>query len=173
MIIAGALKTILDNQEINLNINGNSVNEKIKFHYGDQKELLLWVKSMRDAKKYPLVWYVLNEYTENEGVYYVDARIVLMQVTKVDKLNDWRTFNTYKDVLKPLSSKVKTLLLQNPHISILGDLDTRFAEKDEPKYGLSRNNDETSGASQSISQDIVDASILKFRMSIKAQCIIK
>ena len=40
------------------------VNRDVQFHYGDQKELLLWIKNRGNYPKYPLIWYVLNKYTE-------------------------------------------------------------------------------------------------------------
>lgn len=168
MIIATALKKVFTG--FTLDIDG--VNRDVQFHYGDQKELLLWVKNRGNYPKYPLIWYVLNRYTEHNGRFKTDARIVLMALTRATEMNTWRAENTYLNILQPLFDKVENTLLTHPYITIYGNLPTKFEQKDEPKYGIPRNNDETIGSSSSISQDFVDAKIITFNLEIQPYCII-
>ena len=169
MIIATALKELFSGME--LPINGN--NREVQYHYGDQKELLLWIRNRGNQQKYPLIWYVLNRYTEFDGRFTVDARIVLMELTRVSELNTWRSEHSYFNILQPLSDKVTKSILRNPFITVYGQSEGKFQQRDEPKSGLPRNNDESAGSNKSISTDFVDAKILTFKMEIKPHCIIK
>ena len=169
MIIATALKEVFKG----FNITFEGTDRNVQFHYGDQKELMLWIHNRGNLEKYPLVWYVLNSYTEINGSFNVKGRLVLMQVTRKTELNTWRSENTYLNILQPLSNKVKKKLLENKNIIIQGNRYEKFVEKDEPKYGIQRNNDETTGANKRVSTDFVDAKILTFDMIIKPYCIIK
>lgn len=173
MIIASALRELFTGTTLSIPQESETIEREVQFHYGDQKELLLWVKNRGNLEKYPLIWYVLNKFTEIDGKFTTDARIVLMQVTKVDTMNVWRSENTYLHILQPLANLVQKKLLENQFLSVLGQPYNKFTQRDEPKYGLSRYNDETTGAVKSVSSDIVDAKILTFKMEIQPYCIIK
>src|SRR5690606_17323770 len=112
-------------------------------------------------------------YTDLDGRFTSDVRLVLMQLTQINPMNTWRAENSYLNILQPLSDKVQEILLQHPFITIYGQRPEKFQQRDEPKYGLPRNNDETTGANKSISTEFVDAKILTFKMTIKPYCIIK
>ena len=173
MIIASALRKVFEGMTLEVtDDNGVTEQREVQFHYGDQKELLLWIKNRGNMEKYPLIWYVLNRYNEINGKFTTDARIVLMQVTKIDKMNVWRSENTYLNVLQPLSNEVQKIIGKHKFISVIGNPYDRFNQRDEPKYGLPRNNDESTGANKSIATDFVDAKILTFKMEIQPYCII-
>lgn len=177
MIIATALKALIDGQTVNvMNQGAPESNRGVHFHYGDQKELLLWIKLRGNKGKYPLVWYVLNDYTEHDGWYSTDAKIVVMQLTKGDPLNTWRQENSYLGIIDPVTELVKERLM-NQFVQIVSqDLSERFTFKDEPNYGVSTSEGDFSttkeAGTKSIVTDIVDARIIRFRLSIKAKCII-
>lgn len=176
MIIATALKTLIEGQTVSVTDQGVPKTATVNFHYGDQKELLLWIKLRGNKGKYPLVWYVLNDYTEHEGWYLTDAKLVVMQLTKGDPLNTWRQENSYLGIIDPVTELVKERL-KNPFIQIVAqELSERFTFKDEPNYGVSTSegdfNSTRENGTKSIVTDIVDARIIRFRLSIKAKCII-
>lgn len=170
MIISQALKYVFEDIKIPFENKDLSVN----YHYGDQKELLLWTKDKGNDRKYPLIWYVLNKFTEFNDVYEVEARIVLMAHTKYEKLNNWRSVNTYQTILKPLTDEVKNTLLRNPYISVISkNTKDKFIIKDEPLFGDNSGRTEKTSNKESVSIDIVDARIITFKMRINANCIIK
>jgi len=177
MIIATALGKLFECQTVDvINQGVPEANRSVYFHYGDQKELLLWIKLRGNKGKYPLIWYVLNNYTEHNGWYEVDAKLVLMQLTKGDPLNTWRQQNSYLGILDPLTELVKERL-KNQFVTIVSrDLADRFTFKDEPNYGVDTSesdfNSTKENGKMSISTDIVDARIIRFRLRIKAKCII-
>ena len=103
MIIATALGEVF--KGIKVPFEGSDLT--VNYHYGDQKELLLWVKTKGNEQKYPLIWYVLNRFTETNGVYDVEARLVIMSHSRVEKLNDWRAENSYLNIINPLTKKSK------------------------------------------------------------------
>lgn len=170
MIISQALSEVF--KGITLQVDG--VIRTVQYHYGDQKELNKWVKVRGNLAKYPLIWYVRSSYTEIDGKFFVEkGRIVLLQNTKESEMNDWRSANTYKNVLQPLSKIVQQKLLSNPYVSVYGSLNSKFTQFDEPKYGLPSGNDEKGGSNQSITTDIVDAKIINFKFEIQPNCLIK
>jgi hypothetical protein len=177
MIIATALGTLFNGQTVNVIDQGTPIaNKSVNFHYGDQKELLLWIKLRGNKGKYPLIWYVLNNYTEHEGWYETDAKIVVMQLTKGDPLNTWRQSNSYLGIIDPVTELVKEKL-KNQFVQIVSqDLETRFTFKDEPNYGVDTSesdfNSTKENGTKSIVTDIVDARTIRFRLRIKAKCII-
>lgn len=145
----------------------------VKYHYGDQKELLLWVKSRGNLEKYPLVWYVLNRFTVVDEWYDVEARLVIMAHTKYNELNNWRASNTYVNIISPITKEVRKILSSDENIQVYSSNPRdRFMFRDEPNYGVSANNTEKTGSDKSVNIDIVDARIITFRMRIKADCII-
>lgn len=174
MIIATALGKLFEGLKVDVVNEGVSVSEKtVNYHYGDQEELLLWVKERGNLNKYPLIWYVLAPYTEHEGWYETDATLAVMQLTKADPLNTWRQANSYLGIINPVSNAVRNLL-KNKFINIVSrDLATRFTYIDEPNFGVSQGKGlQDTTHSKSVSQDIVDARIIKFKLRIKAECLI-
>jgi hypothetical protein len=184
MIIAKALETVLNELPITITSNGVSLTTSLKFGYGNQVELLKWVENENkkiSPNKYPLVWYVLDSYTEFQGWYSTEVKLILMTNTREEVFNEWRTTNNYIGVLKPVYDLVTSTLLANGSIQVYGDVQTRFKQFDEPNYGVdwkaktSESSDFKSKqqlSTKSISQDFVDAKVLEFKADIKIDCII-
>lgn len=180
MIIADALKGIIDQKTVNvLNKNNQTVSMAINFHYGDQKELLRWVKLKNNAKKvkYPLVWYIFNEFTELDGFYSTDVTFAIMQINEdLNALNDKRTAISYVNVINPVFEKVKELLFESGKIEVFGkSYQTLFTQRDEPNFGVDINNQDYKSSdfksvkqigTQSIVTDIVDAKFVNLKMRI-------
>jgi hypothetical protein len=150
----------------------------VQFHYGDQKELNLWI-SLKDkvsSQKYPLIWYVIaNEEDAGNGKSKVDSQLILFNLTKRDVLNTTRAQTTYKEVINPLYDLVQTTLDLNLSTNLLND-GKKIPYKDEPNFGVNESNQsdftsKTKQKEQSITTDIVDARILKLRMIINLKCI--
>lgn len=164
MIIATALGVVFEGMTIPYNATEQSVN----YHYGDQKELLAWINLKTKAKqrKYPLIWYVLNEFTEFQGWYETDATIVILQNTKSEWFNPMRQSESYTKIIDPVWQNVYTALTSNGNIMIVGTQQDRFRLFDEPNYGVDSDKKEAK------TTDIVDGRFVKFRLRINAQCII-
>lgn len=180
MIIGEALKRLINGTEIELNIGKQTVKKLIKFHYGDQKELSKWIAD-RKYDKYPLVWYVVNPfYEEQSGHKNVTSSLMIFQSTEVDWFNSKRTIKSYDEVIEPVWQKVKSLIQKNPYIEVMGDLNRKFKIKDEPSFGVDTEgvrlgqSDFTSKGkkgTQSVTIDVVDGRIIEMNFRIKTNCI--
>lgn len=176
MKVGEALKVVFAGKT--LMVNGES--KTVQFHYGDQKELNLWI-SIKDnqtgAQKYPLIWYVIaNEEDAGNGKSKVDSQLILMNLTKREVLNTTRANTTYKEVINPLYDLVQNTLDVNLNTNLLND-GKKIPYKDEPNFGVdvSNANDFASKSKkneQNITTDIVDARILKLRMIINLKCLL-
>lgn len=174
MIIATALGKVFEG----ITIPYNSVEQSVNYHYGDQKELLAWINLKTKAKKrkYPLIWYVLSNFTEFDGWYETDATLVILQNTKLEWFNPTRQEESYTKIIDPIWQKVKILLSQNGYIEVMGNMATRYSILDEPNYGVDPNSKDLKTANakgaKSATTDITDARQITFRLRIKANCII-
>jgi hypothetical protein len=178
MIIATALATVFQG----LTIPYNSSNRTVQYGYGDQKELLKWIKSMGNSQKYPLIWYILNDFTELNGKYETEATLIIMQNTESAWFNKTRQIESYTKIINPLTNLVKNRLTENLHVEIVSrELKDRFKEKDEPNYGVDTNNENLTTSDfkgkktysdVNIVTDIVDARVIKFSLRINAECLI-
>lgn len=159
---------------------------KINFGYGDQKELNNWIldKNSNRSIKFPLVWYVTNEYTEHNGIYQVSARLIILMNTKLDWRNPTRNEKNYNKYINPIATIVKKTLSKNNFVEIDGSVNfNRFKERDFPNYGLNQDvgirtsqTDFTStkkNSTESTIIDITDAKTIDFEMRINAECLIK
>jgi hypothetical protein len=185
MIIANALKRLFTGLTANTVLLGVSKPDTtIKYWYGDQKELLAWITNQNTRstpEKYPLVWYVMGEYTEFQGWYTTDARLVIMQDTRVVELNDWRNSNSYEGILEPVWEVVKDKLTKHLFVDVVSsEKATEFKLRTIPNFGVdidlgnTQTNDFTRKAqksTQSISIDLVDCLVVDFKLRIKANCI--
>lgn len=182
MIIANALKRLFAGLTADTVLLGvEKPNTAIQFWYGDQKELIEWISQRKNLVNYPLIWYVLNEYTEFDGWHESNARLVLMQDTRLKELNDWRSQNSYDGILEPVKNAVIERLTSNGYAQVMGNLADRFVFRAIPNYGVdldgvnSKNNDFTrtsKKATEGISIDLVDCLAIDFKLRIKANCII-
>lgn len=160
MIIASALGRLFTG----LQIVYNEANVGINYGYGDQKELLAVLNNKKETRKYPLVWYVLNNYTEYDGWYETDVRLVIMQNTDSTWFNPKRKEESYTRILEPTWKTIEQAMLFEGNIQVFGDLDKQFKQKAEPKYSLME--DEKSEVT-----DVVDALVIEFKMKINVNCI--
>jgi len=180
MIIANALKFLFDGAVADCVFLGvPKPATTIKYWYGDQKELLNWITNQNarsTPNKYPLVWYVLNEYTEFDGWYETDARLVIMQDTRLQEMNDWRNNNSYEGILEPVCEVVKNILVESQQIEILGSFQDRFKLNAIPNYGISPQTDDLKTTNntneKSINIDLIDCLTIDFKLRIKAKCLI-
>jgi hypothetical protein len=180
MIIGEALKRLINGTEIVLSIDGNTITKNINFHYGDHKELTKWIADKK-TNKYPLVWWVINPYfDEPDGYKNVTSRLIIFQSTEVEWFNSKRSVKSYDEVIEPVWQKVKSILQQNPFISVLGDLPTKYKVKDEPSYGVNTDGvrlgqsdftTKNKKGTQSITLDVVDGRIIELNLRIKTNCI--
>lgn len=175
MIIATSLGTLFSGLTVSVVNEGTEVPEQpVYYHYGDQSELLTWIKERGNLGKYPLVWYVLDEFTEKHGYYTNDgARIIIMQLTKGDPLNTWRQTNSYTGIIDPVTRAVKNILTTSMPVTILtNNKPHKFREYDKPKYSVMSSVADLPKNGKAVSSDIVDARVLNFGIRVKANCII-
>lgn len=170
MIIATAIGKLLEDVTVDVKNLGTPIyGANIFYHYGDQDELIQWIDARGNLGKYPLVWYVLNDYRKENDWYIVNAKVVIMQHTKGDPLNTWRQSNSYVGIINPVTEAFESAM-QSPYVVIPLN---GFSYKDEPNYGVTGNNDlQAPTSNKSISTDIVDARVIRFDLRIKAECII-
>lgn len=175
MIIANALKRLFDGANAEIVLLGTPKTATLKFWYGDQKELLNWITNQNtrsNPDKYPLIWYVLNEYTEFQGWYTTEARIVIMQDTRIEQMNDWRNDNSYEGILEPVWQVVKDKLITNGNVEVFGSYETCFKLQTIPNYGITpQTNSMSESSNQSTSIDLIDCIVIDFKMRINAKCI--
>lgn len=155
-----------------LTIDGISV----QFHFGDQKELNMWIasKMKSNKQKYPLIWYVIaNPEPQGNGKLRVDTQLILFQGTKSELFNTERYEKTYLTYLEPLYEKVQKMLYASRMFRF--DNYNGLPYKDEPNFGLEASsldfvNLPTSSKQKSVSIDIVDAKIIYLQMEVKIKC---
>jgi len=181
MIIATALGALFNSMTIQY----NDADVVVNYHYGDQKELNAWIKNMTSGgvRKYPLVWYILNDFTELNGWYETEARVIVFQNTMSEWFNPKRQEESYTKIIEPVTKEIEKRLTQSGYVEIPSrDLKTRFIKKDEPNYGVDTNNENLTSSdfkstksygTQSIATDIVDARLIRFPLRIKAECLIQ
>jgi len=179
MIIANALKRLFSGLTADVVLLGVSKPDTtIKYWYGDQKELIAWITNQNTRstpEKYPLVWYVLGEYTEFQGWYSTNARLVIMQDTRVAELNDWRNSNSYEGILEPVWAVVKSKLTKEIFVDIVSqEMADQFKLRTIPNYGVEPSNT-LNGSNptkeKSVNIDLVDCLVVDFKLRIKANCI--
>lgn len=180
MIIGEALKRLIDGNEIELTIGGNTVCKTINFHYGDQKELVKWIDDKK-SNKYPLVWYVVSPfYDEPSGHKNVKSSLLIFQSTEVHWFNSKRTVKSYDEVIEPVWQKVKTLIERSSYVQVMGDLPTKYRIKDEPSWGVETDGirlsqtdftNKSKKGTQSVTLDVVDGRIIELNLRIKTNCI--
>lgn len=180
MIIASALGKLFNGMTVSYESNERAV----QYHWGDQKELNKWIadRNAGGLFKYPLIWYILNDFCELNGWYETEATLVLFQSTQAEWFNPKREEESYTKLIAPLTKEVKKRLKQSLFVNVMGQYKTQFKEKDEPNYGVDTSDEKTRTSSDfntlkefnsaSVTTDRTDARIIKFKLRIKAECII-
>lgn len=181
MIIGAAFKRLFTGLTVDLVVEGVVSNAlPVKFHYGDQHELIKRTLSEKDNVKYPLVWYVIAPYKELDGTYRAESQLIILQNTEAKYFNDFRHINKYEAIIEPVWKVVKRKIEQNPFVSAIGDsLLDQYKYIDEPSYGVPNKGGMQSKDFQSkvksgtkgIASDIVDAKIINFTFRIEPGCI--
>lgn len=173
MIVGEALKRVFAGKTVKI----NGTDRAIQFHYGNQLELIKWVKSKAGAK-YPLVWYVIAPVISESNVgKEVKSQLILLTDTKLEWLNTTKVVKTYDVVIEPLYGNVTELLLLNPYIQVQGDRSEKFPYIDEPSFGIETKNirlgqsDFAPTNTKSITLDVVDARLINLHILIKTNCI--
>lgn len=85
---------------------------EVRFKYGDQKELIAFLKSeIGSDNPYPLIWliYPFIEIHSRNKVTLNDVSLVLAVETNDSMFNEDRMEQTYKTVLFPLLNNIKTV----------------------------------------------------------------
>lgn len=182
MIIGSAFGRLFDGLTVDLNIDGNDLTRNIQYHYGDQKELLKWVldRNNSNSEKYPLVWYVVAPYYEQEDYKVVTSSLIILQQTRVEWFNDTRTVMSYDDIIEPVWQKVKKTIEQNEFISVMGNIPRKYIIKDEPNFGVDNDgirlsqsdfSSKSTKNDESITIDTVDGRVINMNFRIKTNCI--
>lgn len=166
---------------------GIKVNERnVQFSYGTQRELNQWIanRNTNQKAKFPLIWFVFNDYREHNSTFYVDnARIIVFMNTEYNWLNETREVKTYETWIEPTVKEVIKRLTKTQHVKVNGQNDKeRFKYRNIRNYGVSvdTNNNQSSNSfnssqsksQKSITTDIVDATTIDFDIELKANCII-
>ena len=187
MIIGDSLAKLFDGLEVTTTNNaGETTTRAVKFHYGDQKELLKWIelKGNESIDKYPLIWYVISDYKERNQWKIADNGLIILSDTKPNYMNDERYTNTYSYIIDPVWKLVEKKLRKSNSFEFIGassDIEDRYIIKDEPNYGvdadsnirLSQNDFRSSSkkGTESITPDIVDARAVEFKFRINTMCV--
>lgn len=180
MIIGDALRRLIGGQTVDLTIDGTPITREIKFGYGDQRELSKWIDDKKTSK-YPLVWYVINPYFDQNDKYSVKSRLIILQGTEVYWFNTKRFVKSYTEVIEPVWQKVKKLLEHSTYITLKGNKPNKYFIKDEPNYGVEAKGFTRTGQTdfiskgkkgeQSITIDVVDARLIDLEFNISTNCI--
>lgn len=179
MIIERALKELFKSISVN--------NREVQFNYGTQRELNQWItfRNQQQLAKFPLIWYVSNDYSEDDGMYRINnARIIVFMNTEYNWLNETRAVKTFESWIEPIVSKVVRSLKSNVYINVKGANNfDKFRYRSISNYGVptdvsSQLQSNSFKGSQpknekSITTDIVDAILIDFNFEIKPHCIIK
>lgn len=118
----------------------------VKFGFGTQKELNIWLSESKE--KYPLVWLVYpikESYNNDAGTYYSyeKVRLIFAENNDVDKLVETRV-QTTRFVLDQLTQKFAKLMRQSQFVKFIRtDKKTKIIESFEPNYSV--NEQKTSG----------------------------
>ena len=91
-------------------LNSNNVTFKPTFMYGDQKQLLDFLRqNSKGDSKYPLIWlvYPYTEKHNRSNVQFSNLSLVLAVETNSSMLNSQRMKETYAKVLIPLFNNIK------------------------------------------------------------------
>ena len=145
--------------------NEDGVEFGVTFKYGDQKELLAFIKSKKNKiRPYPLIWlvYPYTEFHKRNRVVIDSISLVLAVETNSSMLNEQRMRETYDKVLIPLYNNLKKMFLQ-ANIAYVSD---EYSVTKFPNYS-----DEQSTGEENQAVDIWDALKVTFPLEITGNCL--
>lgn len=171
MIVAKALQQLLTGLTITYNeyksdftVKG-SVTKDVKYYWGDNEMLNLWLSENANKEQFPLVWYDKKPYTKHissESIL-IDARIILMTSTKKEYWNDERALLNFEQILLPLSNLVVEKIEQSKRVSFA---DTIITFTDIEKFGL-KNDFETGTNKNSATTMYIDAKVMEMKLRVQ------
>lgn len=160
------------NQKIKNPYFGQTPN-KVKFMFGTQKELNIWLAQTKD--KYPVIWlvYPVKEIQENVNenkFIYEKLRFIFAINNTIDKLVQTRV-QTTRFVLNQIVEKFINLTIQGKIIKYLHlNKKSKLLQSFEPNYSASKPTDPASKQVQSGSIDIWDAIVLDLDLIFQPDC---
>lgn len=147
----------------------------VQYHFGDQKELNMWIasKMKSNKQKYPLIWYVVSPpEPQDNGSLRVKTSLILFQGTKSELFNTERYTKTYLTYIEPLYELVQKTLYESRLIRFENYYGLPYF--DEPNYGVEASSSDFSNLTdkkqKSITIDIVDAKVITLDMFVKLKC---
>lgn len=144
-----------------IDLTGNKY--KPVFKYGDQKELLAFLKLNQKVSIYPLIWLVYphNEVHHNNRVVLENISLVLAVEGNINSLNEERMQITFNKILIPLFNNIKTLFQLG---SIINVGETYNVTK-YPKYSYLEDSEQNNVTA------IWDAMKITFNCDISNRCL--
>lgn len=167
MIIGRAIGRLLDSNPITVN------GVDCKYNYGNQDALdkFIALSDKKGARKYPLIFYVINDTKDLNNWKYSNTNIIIMMNTKEELLYKDRTDKTYVAYIEPIYHQLRTIINHSPYITLLGERIDKFSYNDIPNFGITKNEVGSKKSDKSVVTDYVDARIVKMNFKIKTNCI--
>lgn len=171
MIVGRAICKILDGMTIDV----NSSTIAVKNNMGNQDALdkFIATSDKLGADKYPLIFYVINNVTEeHNGWKHCNTDLIIMMNTKEELLYKDRAELTYIPYIEPIYQKVKTLLNSNVNIQAFADTSSKkYPYDDVPNFGITKSEVGSEKSKKSVVTDYVDARVIKINFRINTNCI--
>lgn len=172
MIVGRALGVLFDGMTIN--VNGSDVT--VQNNYGNQDALDKFIteSNKRNARKFPLIFYITSPTQYLNGYSYVDSHLVIMMNTKEEFLYKERTDKTYIDYIDPIYHEVVKTLNHSTYVSSLAPSKReKFNYTDFPNWGIHQDRQNPYKINdESIITDYVDARKVALNIKIDTNCLI-
>ena len=172
MIVGRALGVLFDGMTINV----NNSDVTVQNNYGNQDALDKFIaeSNKRNARKYPLIFYITAPTQYLNGYSYVNSHLVIMMNTKEEFLYKERTDRTYVNYIDPIYHKVVKTLNHSPYvISLAPSKREKFNYTDFPNWGIHKDRQNPHKINdESIITDYVDARKVTLNIKIDTNCLI-
>jgi hypothetical protein len=149
-----------------MKVDGNPKSFKVRFEYGDEKELVAFLKATETetSRPYPLIWLVYphKETHLKTRVKLESVKLVIAVDTAKAMLNPERLKVSYKTILMPLCNNIVKVLTKANIINI----EHEFNITKYPNYS-----GKESGDGKHFTTDIWDAIQLTFSCYINGACL--
>lgn len=172
MITIGML---LRNEFADVTFNGEPLNTD----FGTQKGLVEWIqdKDRSKQKKYPLLWFVIDNYDDMISQYQARVRFILFYQSKYNFKNKDRFELVYDKTLNPLYEVVKQKLISSRNINLNDTINAFKNIVDADNYGVNYDtltvkrqehdfSREAERGKKSIAQEVLDAKIFELIIKI-------
>lgn len=172
MIVGRALGVLFDGMTID--VNGSTVS--VQNNYGNQDGLDKFIaeSNKRNARKYPLIFYITAPTQYLNNCSYVESHLVIMMNTKEEFLYKERTDRTYVNYIDPIYHEVVKRLNHSPHVSSLfRSKREKYSYTDYPNWGIHKDRQNPHKINdESIVTDYVDARKVSINIKINTNCLI-